>query len=67
MRERGSSPTAPTPNQVIWMDPSKVDTSKSLKELMREGSVWILAPRTQTEEDLIEQMAVGSGPCKEST
>lgn len=67
MRERGSSPNAPIPNQLIWMDPSKVDTSKSLKELMKDGAVWILAPRSSSEEELIEQLAVGSGPCKEST
>jgi len=68
MRERGSSPATPVnADQVIWLDPKQVDTNKSLKELMRDGKVWIITPSAADEKSRMEELLASSGPCKEST
>lgn len=68
MRERGSSPLERAkPEQVIWLDPSQVDTNQSLKQLMRDGKVWIITPKAHDETALVGEMITASGPCKEST
>ena len=68
MRERGSSPSAPADaTQVIWLDPKQVDTNQSLKQLMREGKVWIIEPKAVDERSRMEELLGGSGPCREST
>jgi hypothetical protein len=68
MRERGSSPSAPADaDQVIWLDPAQVDTNRSLKELMRDGKVWIISPKGSDEQSRIKEMLASSGPCREST
>lgn len=67
MKERGADPAIANANPVLVIDPSDLDTSKPLKELMRDGQVWILKPSAKTEQEQMHQILRGSGPCREST
>jgi hypothetical protein len=67
MKQRGADPAIADANPVLVIDPNGLDTTKSLKELMRDGKVWILKPAAKNEQDQMREMLAGSGACREST
>lgn len=67
MKQRGVDPAIADANPVLVIDPKGLDTTKSLKELMRDGKVWILKPTAKDEQEQMKEMLVGSGSCREST
>lgn len=67
MKQRGADPVIANVNPVLVIDPNGLDTTKSLKELMRDGKVWILRPTAVSEQEQMREMLSASGPCREST
>jgi hypothetical protein len=68
MRERGADPSQiGDAKEVLVVNAENLDTSKTIKEMIREGQVWIIKPKNQSEKDQMKEMLSTAGACRWST